>query len=390
MAELSAAAVEVLNSSAPLVRPASKQSAASSKVPSSARSSRKSASSSRKRGSARGSARKASSGGKPSDEEFLVSARAVDNMIYAIHQDGTKDYTANLEIAYNRMSRGMKLPEGEASLAKKLAEMGPTSARSDGKKCHGPNEPDRTPAVGPVPGMEISPPKGASRPRFNKKGEKEDSVQTVAAPWGPERDNLDKPPWHHTIERRQHYCKMLDQQNADKSEHRRVKAEKEHNIDRLTNTSFETGHHRWGTEPSDPNKEKAIFHELLATVDYRVQRDRQEKAVERKEALRMGEEVEKQMAWQWHVRREEDKQEKDRLASLWTAAAKDRKNVEEAHKASALREEQDVVKLMSQGQVPARRLRRPKEECILVQEAMPPPHRPQALTPIFRASGGFQ
>jgi len=182
---------------------------------------------------------------------------------------------------------------------------------------------------------------------------------------------------------------MLDQQNADKSDQVRLKTQQESQIDRSTHTSLESCHHKWGAETSDTSRERAIFHELLATVDYRAQREREGREAEKKDAVRMAEEVEKRMAWEWHVRREEDKQEKERLACLWKAAASDRRKIEEAKKEAALREEKEVIRRMNQGMVPARRLRRPKEECIASQDAMPPSHRAAPLGPL-KTAGAWQ
>jgi hypothetical protein len=183
---------------------------------------------------------------------------------------------------------------------------------------------------------------------------------------------------------------MLDQQNADKTDLTKLKSEQESWIDRTTHTSLESEHHRWGGhQNSSGNRERAIFRELLATVDYRRKLERDGKEAERQDAQRMTAEVEKQMAWQWHLRREEDKQEKERLSVLWTTAAKDKRQVVEAEKAAALQEEKEVIQHMNQGLIPNRRLRRPKEECIAAQDMLPPPHRLVALTP-RRANGAWQ
>jgi hypothetical protein len=172
---------------------------------------------------------------------------------------------------------------------------------------------------------------------------------------------------------------MLDQQNAEKSNLAQWSIQQEAELDRMTHTSLERN--TWEQRVTKGPNERAIFCELLATVDHRAQREREGKEAERQDAARMVEDTEKQIAWEWHLRREEEKQEKERLAALWKTAARDRKIAEEAKKAVVLQEEKDAVMQMNVGLVPVRRLRRSKEECFAVQDMMPPSAPPQRVRP---------
>lgn len=177
---------------------------------------------------------------------------------------------------------------------------------------------------------------------------------------------------------------MLDQQTAEKSDQDAIKYQKEKHINTTTHTSLETSHHSWGQQSSDANRERAIYRELLDTVDYRQQKKRAESEADRQDGVRIAETLEKQMAWQYHVKREEDKQEKQQMGSLWKAAAQDRRRLEEAQKAAALQEEKDTIEMMNTGKVPGRRVRRPKEECFVMHNMLAPPRRERKpeLTPV--------
>lgn len=298
------------------------------------------------------------------NEDILVAARQVDAMINAIHSgnEGTQEYKDRVANAYKDLSKGQRLPSPGSD----------TSARRrSAVACRD----DSGPAVGPVPAIVFSPRLSNSRDLHRLReasGKKDLPCKEVEPPWGPHRASMDRPPAERIISRQQRYCQMLDQQTADNSDQARIKTAQELQVNRTTNTSFETGHHKWGQETSDATRERAIFQELLATCDYRAKRERAGKEAERQDAVRMAEEMERQLAWQWHVRRAEDKQVKERLADVWFSAAKDKHKTLEAQKAAVLQEEKKVVEHNKQGMVPIRRIRRPKEECIAAQEMMPP------------------
>lgn len=288
-------------------------------------------------------------------------------MVHAIHSDNMEDHAERLQQAYRELSRGLNL---DLEMSADDPSKPQISINAEARLR------DYPPAVGPVPGAQAvikpfrSPKKSAGTPRGGVPG--------VPPPWGPERANEDRPPHEQVLQRRQHYCKMLDVQNADKSVQVRAKTAEERAVNRATLTSFETHNHKWGSKAADANQERAIYRELLATVQYRKDRDKKMVEAEKEDGVRLIEETEKKMAWQWHVKREEEKQEKARLAKLWKAAAKNRRKEEAAQKAAVLREEKEVVERMNVGMVPDRRVRRPREECIVAQDAMPLPYRAPA------------
>lgn len=298
------------------------------------------------------------------DEEFLRTTRQVDGIVHAIHADNTKDHAIRLQQAYQDLSRGLTLPVEERA--------SPSKPSMSKDRCR-----DFPSAVGPVPGS-TGPNRTEER---RKKKASPRAASSVAPPWGPERANLDRPPWEQVHEKKQHYCKILDQQTADKSYQTDLKTQQEKALDQTCRTSFESQHHRWGMQAADANRERAIYREHLATVHYRKKCEQERSEAEKQDGARLVEETERKLAWHFHVRREEEKQEKESLAAVWKAAAKDRRKLEEAQKAAVLKDEKETVKRMNEGMLPARRIRRPKEECIVAQEAMPVPYRAPARVP---------
>lgn len=318
--------------------------------------------------------------GQIRDEAIADSHRKVDAMIQAMHAPGmgTQDYADHMARAYQDLSRGLNLAGAEASLATRLAEMpeGRAKAQASARRCIDAGaHVVRAPAGGPVPGIVSSPqrhPNGqnAASPRKPQASPRK-TPRNVPPPWGPERANLDKPPWEQVLKRQQNYCKILDQQTADKTDQVKRHWEQEINMDHNTSTSLESATHTWGQQPIDAVRERAIYREHLATVDHRERQKRERTEVARQDGVRIAEDADKHMAWSWHTRREEDKQEKQKMASCWKAAATQRRKMDEAAKQVALQEEQEALRRASEGMVPARRMRRPKEECIALQEAMP-------------------
>jgi len=305
------------------------------------------------------------------DREYLISAKQVDEMIQAIHTP-RRDYARRLEQAYKDLSRGMHLPGADVPcLASQTTGLQPASATSKG-------DASSTSAAGSA-----SSPRRKNRSMPKEKGTQSKTFPSTAlsTPWGPERANIDQPTRDHVLHKRQNYCRLLDQQREDdktlSQHHQRQKRQQ----DDMTSTSLETRYHTWGgTVDHSGATERVIHKELLATVGFRQRCDREQKEAERQDAVRHAEESEKQMAFHWHIRQAEEKQEKERLAATWKEAASDRKRLEEAQKAAALLEEKEKIQRTNQGLVPARRLRRPAAECKSAQEAISPrPRRPAQL-----------
>merc|ERR1719272_1868875 len=106
-------------------------------------------------------------------------------MIHAIHSDNTEDHASQLQKAYHDLSRGLNLPTEEASSSK------PWISKDRSR--------DYPPAVGAVPGIvSVAPRQSRSQERRSKKSTPRSSV---APPWGPERANLDRPPWEQVLQK---------------------------------------------------------------------------------------------------------------------------------------------------------------------------------------------
>merc|ERR1712183_616147 len=125
--------------------------------------------------------------------------------------------------------------------------------------------------------------------------------------------------------------------------------EEELQIDRETGTSFESRSHNWGVTSRDPQRERALYYETLATVERRKNLERERVDTECQLGKTWALESEKQIAWQWHVKREEGKQEKDRLSVMWRTAAEERQREKQVEKAVILQEEKEMVQKSLQG-----------------------------------------
>jgi hypothetical protein len=310
-------------------------------------------------------------------EEILINARQVDSLVNAIHSEATADYTGRLKQAYKALSKGLNLPGTEEGCLDSTTKQVQASARRPDF-----SHADRRPAQGVVPGIVSSPPRDPNRPSRTSMAASHEArkakanacrepfvTSSLAPPWGADRANLDRPPLDQVHRRQKNYCRILDEQNADKFDRVKHKYEQEIEIDRTTHTSFETAHHIWGQQAGDAGRERAIFREHLATVNYKAQTARDRLQTDRQDSVIAADQAEKQMAWQWHMKREEEKQEKERLVAAWQGAAKDRRRGEEAQRAASLREEKDAIQRVNQGKIPARRVRRPKEECFSSRDA---------------------
>lgn len=183
-------------------------------------------------------------------------------------------------------------------------------------------------------------------------------------PWGADRANSDIPPWEQVQQRRQKYCKMLDEQVLEKSRLKRYRCEQELKLDQDTETSLDTNNNSRHFECANADRERAIYKELIATVGYRQRSERERKRSEQQNARMCEAQAELQIAWSWHVKREEEKQTKVRMAQEWSSVAQHRQHVREFAKTLALREEKDLIQRTNRGLVPRRRLRRGRQDCI--------------------------
>lgn len=182
--------------------------------------------------------------------------------------------------------------------------------------------------------------------------------------WGAERANADILPWEQIQQSRQKYRKLLDAQVIEKSRLRKYRYEQELKLDRNTKTSLDTDNRSRDAECANADKERAIYKELIATVDYRQRAERERRRSEQQAARICDTQAELQMAWSWHVKREEEKQAKIRMAQEWSSAAQHRQQARELAKTLALREDKDFIERVNRGKLPRRRLRRARQECI--------------------------
>jgi hypothetical protein len=313
----------------------------------------------------------------PPSREFglgrtLQEQRRVDEMVKAIHSTGAADSGVRLRRAYKELSRGLDLPEDEV-----LSKPHDGDAARSSRSARYAFAPKEVPVRGPVPGGDYSP--SPEVLLWQRSGESDRANQvpdssncsTISPPWGPDRANEDYPPWEQILKRQQNYRHMMEEQISDSVSVRKYRAEQESDVNRKTKTSLDTAHHSWGMEYPKSDLERATFRELLATVDNRKRAVQTRISLERQDELRCVDEKEREMVTQWYAKQAEAKQEKAHWASMWKAAAHERKKLEEAAKADALRKEKDFIKRTVQGMVPSRRIRRSKQECIAALENLP-------------------
>mmetsp|Transcript_128847 Transcript_128847/g.223457 ORF Transcript_128847/g.223457 Transcript_128847/m.223457 type:complete len:362 (-) Transcript_128847:104-1189(-) len=336
---------------------------------------------------------------QPTAQEFLLRSRQVDAMINALHYNSDslrmgqkqKEHHERVGVqAAEESGQGKKhfhhhqQHVQRAELARGLQEESrPTTDKTPGD---GPKSPDvykpirfasappRNPAAGVVPGLVRRPrpiaatgmaPSPQASPRYHA-----GRHPHVEPPWGPQRANKDRPPFEQVQHKQRAYCQILDSQAAEKQERQKQHAQEETYLDRTTFTSLESRHHVWGIEAPDAGRERALFNELVSTVNSKQRRARERESAERKDFARWADEAEKKMAWQWHAKMQGDKQEKERLGQQWMAAAKERQQIQEAEKKDKLKEEKEHVQRMVNGMVGyaavhPRRMRKPIEDCAL-------------------------
>lgn len=321
-----------------------------------------------------------------SAQEFLLKSRQVDAMINALHYNSDSLRHGHKQKEHHQRV-GVQAAPQDAPLANRgqKAELarGLQEDPSDGINPTGQLPPalrtllsPKSPARGVVPGLPIQ----RTRP-LEERGSvaleasaDRQAVEPTSArgtrgsievepPWGPKRANVDRPPWEQVQRRQKQYRKKLDEQVDENEERRRRNLEEEEHLEKSTFTSLESKNHRWGDEVPDASRERALFQELVGTVNSRQRRDREREHIERKAHRRWAEEAEIKMAWHYQTKMEEGKQEKARMADQWMSAAKERQRKQEAEKREALQAEKEQINRIVQGMVPPRRLRRAMEDC---------------------------
>lgn len=186
----------------------------------------------------------------------------------------------------------------------------------------------------------------------------------VDCPWGRDRANRDRPPFSEVIQRRMNYQQLLDEQSAKQAEARKRTAEQNAALEASTARSLATSTHEWGSEACNPKAERAIFQELLATVQYKKNRALENKNAEIKDFARWKKQAERQLAMEWHAQQHRVHQDKMDLAATWKAAAEDKKRRAEEERVRTLALEREAMLKIREGMAPPRRMRKVPEPLV--------------------------
>lgn len=187
----------------------------------------------------------------------------------------------------------------------------------------------------------------------------------VIPPWGPERANLDQPPKEQVVQRQLDYQKLLDEQAAIKVEALRRKAEEDARADfERAQLQAQRAQSAASAEMDNFNAqmERAIFHELVATVAYKRSKDKERKRAESQDYARWKAESERQLAEQWHHQRQRARQDWADMASAWKQAVEEKRVRREEERSVVLRTEREAARRLMQGMAPPRRIRKFVEE----------------------------
>lgn len=189
-------------------------------------------------------------------------------------------------------------------------------------------------------------------------GDMQDNVKPglVEPPWGARRSNFDHPPKAEKARRKQMYCDYLDSQVSAKQEKKLQMQQEDRRTDMTTTTGLESRYHEWGTEPLDAVAERAVYRELLSTVDFRRRAANHKKDSERQSHAKWRAEDDARFAQMHADNKQRSKQIREDLAAAWTAAATNRRSQQENEKAGTLRSERAALDRMREGLVPARRM----------------------------------
>lgn len=186
----------------------------------------------------------------------------------------------------------------------------------------------------------------------------------VYPPWSGTRANHDYPPKDKVVERQMNYQRMLDKQVDKKAEAHRLQCERQKEIDSSTSRSLATSTHEWGTEASYPSMEKAVYHELLATVEYKKHKDKSRKDAEHQDFLQWRTSHEQSAIEIYRSARLQEKQDKQELAAIWKSAAEEKRQREFQERQSNKDWEREAVSKLKEGMLPPRRMRKPPEEFV--------------------------
>jgi len=184
----------------------------------------------------------------------------------------------------------------------------------------------------------------------------------VAPPWGRDRANRDFPSREEITQRQHDYSQILDEQAASKAQAKRRSAEHEARLEKETSRSLATRTHQWGAEASNPQMERAVFRELLATVAHKQSKEQEKKYIETQDFARWKDESERALAAHWHSERLRAQQEMSNLASTWKRAADEKRLRKEEERTRTLQAEREALGRIADGMAPHRRMRKaPKQ-----------------------------
>lgn len=186
----------------------------------------------------------------------------------------------------------------------------------------------------------------------------------VHPPWSGLRANRDYPPKDKVVERQLDYQQMLDKQVDKKAQAHRRHNEDEKILDKSTGRSLATSTHEWGMEASSPSMERAVYHELLATVEYKRNKDKFRKDSEYQDYLKWRQDYEQTLVGHYHSARQQEKQEKAHLAAVWKLAAEEKRQREIQERQSDKNWEREAVSRLKEGMLPPRRMRKPPQELV--------------------------
>lgn len=179
----------------------------------------------------------------------------------------------------------------------------------------------------------------------------------VAPPWGGARANTDHVAHEKVLERQRQYQKLLDDQAAMKAAQKESRRREEAVLDASTSRSLATRTHQWGAEMSDPQLERAVYQELVATVAQKQRKEREKKSAELQDFAQWREITDMQMAAQWQAERERQRQERMTLACAWRAAADDKKAREKQERAAEKQNDREAIARLVEGMSAPRRMR---------------------------------
>lgn len=180
----------------------------------------------------------------------------------------------------------------------------------------------------------------------------------VAPPWGGVRANSDHVTHDRVLERQRQYQKLLDDQAASQAALKERRRKEEAVLDASTSRSLATRTHQWGAEMSDPQLERAVYQELVATVAQKQRKEREKKVAELQDFAQWREVTDMQMAAQWQMERERQRQERMTLASAWRTAADESKARKDQERAVTVQSEREAIARLVDGMAAPRRMRR--------------------------------